>query len=148
MDTLTPTMPGSSTAILVVEANAIVRTMLRRALERHDHQVVVAGDAESALALLEHSEEPVALVIVEQQLSGMSGTRLADELRRRDPTLPILLVGTGFDETPGEYPVLDKPFTLAALEQRIREVLAPVPDDDTWSAAVVDRPPPGPFPLG
>lgn len=119
----TPAMPGTSTAILVVEADAIVRTMLRRALERQHHHVLVAANAESALALFEHSDEPIGLVISEQQLSGMSGTTLADELRRRNPTIPILLVGSDLESTPGEYPTLDKPFTLDALEQRIAEVL-------------------------
>jgi CheY-like chemotaxis protein len=119
----TPAMPRTSTAILVVEANAVVRSMLRRALDRHGHHVVAAANAESALALFEHSEEPIGLVISEQHLSGMTGTTLADELRRRDPTVPILLVGSAFDDTVGAYPQLDKPFTLAGLEQRISDVL-------------------------
>jgi CheY-like chemotaxis protein len=113
-----------TTAILVVEANAIVRTMLRRALERRNHHVLAAANAESALGLFEHSEEPIGLVISEQQLSGMNGASLADELRRHDPAIPILLVGSTFDGTPGEYPELDKPFTLEKLEQRINDVLA------------------------
>lgn len=123
MDYTTSSAPRGATAILVVEANAIVRTMLRRALERRDHHVLLATNAESALALFEHSEEPIGLVISEQRLSGMNGGRLADELRRRDPMIPILLVGSGIDGPPGDYPELDKPFTLDALEQRIAEVL-------------------------
>lgn len=123
MDTHSP--GGSRTVILVVEANAIVRTMLRRALERRNHRVLLAADAASALALFEHSEERVGLVISEQQLFGMDGTHLADELRRRDPTLPILLVGSGIGDTSGAFPELEKPFTLAALERRIDEVLDP-----------------------
>jgi CheY-like chemotaxis protein len=124
MDCTISDVPRGGTAILVVEANAIVRTMLRRALERRDHHVLAATNAESALALFEHSEEPIGLVISEQRLTGMNGGRLADELRRRDPTIPILLVGSGFDGPPGDYPELDKPFTPDALEQRIAEVLA------------------------
>lgn len=82
----------------------------------------MATNAESALALFEHSEEPIGLVVSEQRLSRMSGSRLADELRRRDPTIPILLVGSGFDRQPGADPELDKPFTLEALERRIAQV--------------------------
>lgn len=131
MDYSTSGERRGGTAILVVEASAIARAILRRALERHDHHVLLATNAESALALFENSEEPIGLVISEQRLSGMSGSRLADELRRRDPTIPILLVSSGFDGQPGDYPELDKPFTLEALEQRIAEVL---------TAASADRP--------
>jgi two-component system, cell cycle sensor histidine kinase and response regulator CckA len=112
-----------ATAILVVEANAIVRSMLRRALERRHHHVLVTADAASALALFEHADEPISLVISEQHLSGMNGTSLADELRRLDPTIRILLVGSDFEHTLHEYPELDKPFTLTALEARIEAVL-------------------------
>jgi CheY-like chemotaxis protein len=128
MDYPTSGAPRGATAILVVEANAIVRTMLRRALERRDYHVLLATNAESALALFEHSEEPIGLVISEQPLSGMNGGRLADELRRRDPTIPILLVGSGLDG-PGDYPEVDKPFTRDVLERRIAEVLTGVSDD-------------------
>lgn len=126
------------TAILVVEANAIVRAMLRRALERHDHRVLLATNAESALALFEHCEEPIGLVISERQLPSMSGNRLADELRRRDPTIPILLVSSGFDGQPGDYPELGKPFTLQALEQRIAEVLTAAAEGRPRSRVRVD----------
>jgi CheY-like chemotaxis protein len=133
MDYTTSDAPRGPRAILVVEANAIVRTMLRRALERRDHHVLLATNAESALALFEHSEEPISLVISEQRLSGMNGGRLADELRRRDPTIPILLVGSGFDGPPGDYPELDKPFTIDALEHRIAEVLTASDDRSALS---------------
>ena len=138
MDDSTSGGRRGATAILVVEANAIVRAMLRRALERRDHHVLLATNAESALALFEHSEEPIGLVISEQQLAGMSGSRLADELRRRDPTIPILLVSSGFEGQPGDYPELDKPFTLEALEQRIAEVLAVASEDRPRSGVRVD----------
>ena len=135
MDNSTPHPPSHSTAILVVESNAIVRTMLRRALERRNQEVLVAANAESALALFQHAEEPIGLVISEQQLSGMNGTALADELRRRDPNIPILLVGSGFAGTPGEYPELDKPFTPATLEQGINDAVAGAPGERPTQAA-------------
>ncbi|NUT54642.1 MAG: response regulator [Thermoleophilia bacterium] len=119
-----PPAGAPRTVILVVEANAIVRAMLRRALQRHGHRVLVAANAESAVALFEHADEPIGLVITEQRLSGMDGSHLADELRRRDPTVPILLVATTFDGPSSGYPQLEKPFTLEKLEQRIAEVLA------------------------
>ena len=103
--------------------------MLRRALERRNHHVLVAANAESALALVQHTEEPIGLVISEKQLSGISGIALAGQLRRHDPNLPVLLVGTGFADMPGEYPELDKPFTLEKLDQRIKDAIAAAPGE-------------------
>jgi CheY-like chemotaxis protein len=113
-----------ATTVLVVEDNQTVRTLLRRALERSEKRVLVATNARSALAIFDHFDEPVDLVVADVQLpGGMNGIQLAEEIRERDPRIGILLVSGSFDDPPGEFPELSKPFTLESLEQRIREVL-------------------------
>ncbi len=112
------------TTILVVEAEESLRALLRRALARLGRQVMLAPDAVSALALFQHSEEPIDLIISEERLPGMSGSSLAEELRSRDPSIPILLVSGNFARPPGEFPELEKPFTFGQLEHRITEMLA------------------------
>ncbi|MGH3073148.1 MAG: response regulator [Gaiellaceae bacterium] len=119
-----PTMAGGSTTVLVVEDNDLLRDLLGRTLARLDRRVLVAADADSALALFDHHDARVDLVIADVRLPGMNGPALAAELRRRDPDVGVLLVSGGFDSGPGAFPELDKPFTLEALEQRISEVLA------------------------
>jgi CheY-like chemotaxis protein len=115
---------AESTTILIVEDNDTLRALLKRMLERLDRHVLVAADAESALALMAHSQQPIGLVIADVRLPGMNGVTLAQELRRRDPSIAVLLVSGGFDGPAGEFPELDKPFTLQALEMRIAEVVS------------------------
>ena len=61
--------------------------------------------------------------MTESGFLGMNGLSLAHELRRRDPTIAILLMSGYFTGPPGEFPELSKPFTFAALKGRIAEVL-------------------------
>ncbi len=55
---------------------------------------------------------------------GVSGLQLAREIRRRHPTLPILLT-TGYVEAAagindGEFDLLLKPYSLEALADEVR----------------------------
>jgi CheY-like chemotaxis protein len=118
-------MAAASRTVLVVDDDEMLRNLLCRMLERLGRRVLLAANAESALALYQHSEEPIDLVISDARLSGMTGLTLAEELRLRDSEVAILLLSGSFDEPTGDFPELDKPFTLEALQQRIGEVLDP-----------------------
>ena len=57
---------------------------------------------------------------------GMNGLELGHAVRRLHPTMPVLLT-TGYsgsfrDAVQQGFVVLQKPFDLAALEQKLREV--------------------------
>lgn len=95
-------------------------SLLKRLRERIDVEVLTAATAERALSLVEHGEDRIGVVIADVHLPGMSGVALAKELRRRDPTIAVLLVSGDFDAPDGGFLKLDKPFTLDALEQRSR----------------------------
>lgn len=114
-------MTADITNVLVVEDNEVLRGLLRTTLERSSFRVLLAADAESALGLFANAEQPIDMLISDVKLPGMNGVKLAQELRRRDPHLPILLVSGAFDEETG-FPELDKPFTLDELRRKIAEV--------------------------
>jgi DNA-binding NtrC family response regulator len=120
-------MAAASRTVLVVDDDEMLRNLLCRMLERLDRRVLLAANAESALALFQHSEERIDLVISDARLSGMNGLMLAEELRLRDSAVAILLLSGSFDEPTGDFPELDKPFTLEALRERIDEILEPAP---------------------
>ena len=108
--------------VLVVDSDEMLRQLLRRALERLERRVLVAADLGSGLALLDHAEERIDLVVADV-LPGEDGDEIAARIRRHDPDVAVLLISTGVNE-PGETPELEKPFTPAQLEQRIQGLLA------------------------
>src|SRR5690606_26178458 len=72
--------------ILVVEDEPIIRTALRRLLERHQYQVSEAGAVHEAVE--NHNLDDFALIISDLRLPGEPGT----ELIRRAPNTPVLIM--------------------------------------------------------
>ncbi|WP_048308262.1 sigma-54 dependent transcriptional regulator [Halomonas sp. PR-M31] len=71
--------------ILIVEDEAIIRSALRRLLERHDYQISEAGSVEEALSL---DPKRFDLIISDLRLPGPPGTELIDAA---DP-VPVLIM--------------------------------------------------------
>ncbi|MGM0984818.1 MAG: sigma-54-dependent transcriptional regulator [Pseudomonadota bacterium] len=71
--------------ILIVEDEAIIRSALKRLLERHDHRISEAGSVAEALAL---DPQGFDLVISDLRLPGEPGTEL---IARADP-VPVLIM--------------------------------------------------------
>ena len=115
--------------ILVVDDEPAVRAAMARSLALHGYEVTCAVSGEEAIRAIDDAESRFDLVITDVVMDGMSGVALAEELRARDESLPVILV-TGY---PGSHltdpivtttrllDVLQKPFTptqLAAHAQR------------------------------
>ncbi len=119
--------PRGSETVLVVEDDPQVRSVTVRALEGAGYRVLVAGHAAEALALARTARSKLDLLVTDVVMPGPSGTVLAAELRRARPGLRVLLVsgyardglGAGAD---GAH-FLQKPFTPAVLQARVREIL-------------------------
>ena len=60
--------------VLVVEDEQVIRTALRRLLERHDYQVSEAGSVKDGLDLL--AEQTFDIVVSDLRLPGAPGTDL------------------------------------------------------------------------
>ncbi|WP_129792912.1 response regulator [Sphingosinicella sp. CPCC 101087] len=118
---------GSGT-ILVVEDEAMVRTVAERALVRHGYNVLVAENGEAALEILGR-EEKIDLMISDVVMPTMDGPTTAREARKRDPDLPILFI-SGYAEEQLRKSIdvpnvsfLAKPFSVQQLAETVREVL-------------------------
>jgi two-component system, cell cycle sensor histidine kinase and response regulator CckA len=126
--------PGAGATILLVEDEPSVRSSVRRLLERHDYQVLEASNGQDALALVTARKDEVDLVLSDMVMPGMGGTELAGRVRAVSPTLPVLLM-TGYTEEaitrstdrPLEEHILEKPFTLHTMLEKIRTALASRP---------------------
>jgi PAS domain S-box-containing protein len=123
--------------VLVVEDDASVRQLTRRLLDAAGYQTRMARSAEQAIELFEQEPDAFDLVMTDVMLSGMSGWSLAQRLRRRRPSLPILLC-SGYAPTPPEgfetlgLPILSKPFQQEELLRQLRFLLdgSTVQDDE------------------
>ena len=120
---------GVGETILLVEDDEDVREYTRVALAALGYSVLEAGEATTALRLLEQHLETI-LLLTDVGLPGMNGSRLAREARSRSPRLKILYT-TGYARNAivhhglldADVQLLPKPFTVEALGRKIRDVL-------------------------
>lgn len=96
---LAPTIAGGEDAhervVLAVDDDALVRRTLHRWLLARGYTVHLAECGAEALRLLDQHPE-VQLVISDNDMPGMSGLELLEEIRRRFPKVfRIMLTGTG-----------------------------------------------------
>ncbi len=116
--------------ILLVEDEAAVRTIARRALELQGFKVLEAGSGADAIELSETATEPIALLVTDVMMPGMGGRQLAENLQSRLPGLRVLYI-SGFtddvflrsDVTDRVEAFLQKPFSPIGLARKVREVL-------------------------
>lgn len=76
--------------ILVIDDEAEICEGLETLLASEGFAVRTAGDAASGLEKL--SEQPFDLLLLDINLPGRNGLELLQELRRRDPYLPIIVI--------------------------------------------------------
>ena len=102
-------------------------------LEAHGHAVVTAASGEEALRLLDEDggdgSSGIRLLFSDVIMpGGMTGVQLAEEVRRRQPGLPILLATGYMEQLPDArspaFPVLPKPYKESELLARIADALA------------------------
>jgi signal transduction histidine kinase/DNA-binding response OmpR family regulator len=121
---------GAGELILVVEDDEEVRAYSTEALRELGYRVLVAPHGQAGLELLARHPE-VRLLFTDVGLpGGMTGRQLADTAQRQRPDLLVLFT-TGYARNaivhggildPGTH-LLPKPFTLAALAEKVRSLL-------------------------
>ncbi len=119
-----------SEAILVVEDEQAVRTLIRNILEAHGYSVVEAHRGKEALEILQQRAEPVDLMITDVVMPEMSGRELAEFATVLAPRMKVLYISGYTDDAIVNHgvlgsgvPFLQKPFTQEALTRKIRDLL-------------------------
>jgi two-component system, cell cycle sensor histidine kinase and response regulator CckA len=116
--------------ILVVEDDDQVRTVVSKGLPRLGYEVLVVGNAEEALALVDKHPGRIDLLLTDVVMPGLSGPQLADRLAQRRPETRVVFMSgypeaqdpaLGFSLNGRSY--LQKPFALAELAEKIRLAL-------------------------
>ena len=121
--------------ILLVEDDATLRRTAKRVLEKFGYTVITANDGFDALNVIQARPTPADLIISDVVMPHTSGPQLLSALRRAGAA-PRMLFTSGYAARDveeratldGGVPFLPKPWTIAELLRKVREVLdAPAP---------------------
>ena len=145
-------MSTTGARLLVVDDDPDMLRLLSMRLSSAGYQVTAVTSAETALTQLE-IEHP-QLVLSDVRLPGRDGLQLFDEIRKRHPSLPVILLtahGTIPDAVEatarGVFTYLTKPYDGRELLDKIAQALAlgapastpAKAGDESWRAEIVSR---------
>lgn len=115
--------------ILVVDDDPVVLALARDILAGGGYHVLEAPGGEDALRIAEGYAGPIHLLLTDVVMPGMSGRELADRLHPTRLETKVLFMSAFTPEHLADYgvisgdPLITKPFTLAGLAHKVREIL-------------------------
>ncbi|HVU32497.1 MAG TPA: ATP-binding protein [Opitutaceae bacterium] len=120
---------GSGLA-LIVDDEAIVRTVIARLVERLGFTTITAGDGVEAVELFHKHHQDLRFVLTDLTMPRMSGDEAIIEMRRINPNVPALLM-SGYPEkmTANNFvlaspsALLIKPLPLPVLQKTLSQVV-------------------------
>lgn len=123
--------PGLGTeTILLVEDEVMLRELIREALEESGYLVLEADGVDEALRLGRQHAGSIHLLLTDVVMPGMSGQEVAHRLLKLNSRIKVLYMSGYTDDAIVRHgvlekgiPFLQKPFTPADLERKVREVL-------------------------
>jgi CheY-like chemotaxis protein len=107
--------------VLVVEDEAIVRTLLERMVAGLGYDVRAAASGDEALALIGDGER-FDLLLTDSEMPGMTGQELAARVLALVPATKVLYMSGASVEGAGED-FIAKPFDTKELARAVREKL-------------------------
>lgn len=110
--------------ILIVDDEKSMRDFLKILLVKEGYEVIVAGDGEQALSVLDQNR--IALVISDIRMPGIGGLELLSEIKDRDEDIPVIMI-TAFASPDdavqamknGAYDYISKPFNVDEIKSVI-----------------------------
>jgi signal transduction histidine kinase/ligand-binding sensor domain-containing protein/CheY-like chemotaxis protein len=136
---------GSET-VLLVEDEPLVREIAKSALSDQGYQVLEAEHGEEALVVAREHDAEIAIVLTDVVMPKMGGRELVERLRHERPAVRVLYMSgytaAGIDEQDVVEPgtaFLRKPFALAEMLSKVREVLDAAAGDGGSRAAHEQR---------
>jgi CheY-like chemotaxis protein len=126
-----PAPGGGSETVLLVEDEPAVASVAARALSRRGYNVIKAGSAAEAIRVWDEHFGKVDLLLTDLVMpGGVSGLKLAEELRQRSPALKVIYTSgyssatvSGGHEFEAGRNFLPKPYPLDELTTIVRQRL-------------------------
>ena len=114
--------------VLVVDDEREVAALLRDALEAFGYSVKVAVSGREALGLFSVYQPDVVLLDI--QMPGVPGQTVLEQIKRREPTVPVIMVTANRDEVLAKevlaaaFDYVPKPFAMDVLERVVAAAVA------------------------
>jgi PAS domain S-box-containing protein len=133
--------PGTET-ILLVEDEANLRYLARQFLEKQGYRVIEAADGAVAMQIAVAHEGVIHLLLTDVIMPGLNGREVAQRISEIRPNVKVLYMSGYTENVIGHNGMLDagvrllqKPFNLRDLKDRVREVLdsSPIPREVAMS---------------
>jgi len=117
--------------LLIVEDDDMVREAIQRMLFHLGCQTIAASSGEAALEIFENSQTPIAAVILDITMPGLSGIQTFHRLREIDNQVRVI-VSTGDPYSPAVAEieaqrltcVIAKPFQAEELARAMQQALS------------------------
>jgi len=116
--------------ILLAEDDALLRKLTRKMLEEHGYKVLEATNGEAALEAISRHASRIDLTLTDVAMKGMNGPDLVLRLMDLHPGMKVVYMSGYTGELIAHQglqsgiPLLEKPFTRAALLKTIDETLS------------------------
>ena len=114
--------------ILIIEDEPHIVMGLQDALEFEGYEVASASNGREGASLVNQRKPDV--VLLDLMLPDINGYQVCEEIRRRDPFMPIIMLTARSQETDkirgldaGADDYVTKPFSIAELTARIRAIV-------------------------
>jgi PAS domain S-box-containing protein len=125
---------GGTESLLVVDDEDALRLMLTTALTRKGYQITPAASGLEAIELIADMAKHFDLAVLDMNMPGANGLKVLKAIRLCRPQLKVLVVSgyvtadvrTSF-EALGQRDIMQKPYALADIGQRIRSLLDVAP---------------------
>lgn len=126
---LAPMPRGSETILLVEDEESLLR-LARHALGGCGYTVLAASNSDEALSLCAKHQGPIHLLLTDVVMPGLGGRQLAEQVIALFSQIKVLYMSGYTDDTVVRHGILhkqvnflQKPFSPAALAQKVRQVL-------------------------
>jgi two-component system, cell cycle sensor histidine kinase and response regulator CckA len=121
---------GGRETILVVEDQALVRSLIRKTLATYGYVVLEAANGQEALHVLGQHQGAIDLLLSDVVMPIMTGPELVERVRHGYPDMCVMYMSGYTNDTvvlsggiTSGTPFLQKPFTSQAILRAVRSVL-------------------------
>ncbi|HNT44915.1 MAG TPA: response regulator, partial [Syntrophorhabdaceae bacterium] len=123
------TVKGVGTVLLVDDEPAVL-TVSKAMIESLGYTVHAVGNGEKAIALYREGKDSIDLIVLDMIMPGLSGGETFNRLREMDPGARVIL-SSGYSLNEQARGIMEKgcrgfvqkPFTIADISRKLREVL-------------------------